>query len=146
MVEKALEFRTKPIPAEPVEFLIGTEDGTQEETFVAVPQISGYDLLQYSILLTKGGTDTNSLIDGFFRDVMEPAEHERFVKFIRNPDVFVDAKQLADIFLALFVRYSAGANEQDRPTQPPVPSSSGPGGTEDSSKDDASNSESTPPA
>lgn len=128
-IEKSLQFRTEDVPDSPISFSI------DDEHFAVYPWLTGIKFLKYSRMMNEGGLQATILVDEFFRDVMEPPEYERFTKFLDNPSARVTTKLLADIFLSLFARYSAGPQEQDRPTSPPSPSSPGLGGTEDTSKE-----------
>ena len=139
-VEPSLDFKTADVPADPFPFSI---DGEQ---FYVRPWITGAQFLRYSRMIDAGGLKVTILVDDFFHDVMEEAEYDRFTKFIEDPGRRITSNILADIFLALFARYSTGANEANRPTQPPRPSSSGREDTEAGSKESASSEESPPPA
>lgn len=138
--ESRLDMTTEDVPTEPVDF--GVEDG---ERFLAVPWITGTKFLKYSRMMKNGGLDAVLLVDDFFRDVMEPAEHERFWKYADDPANKVTNQTLGDWFLKLFSYYSS-LNSADRPTQPSRPSSSGREQTPDTSTESSSSEESTPPA
>lgn len=142
MVEDALKFLPDTVPTEPVYFQMG--EGDAAESFQAAAWLPGPKFLRYSRMMHEGGLQSTILVDDFFRDVMDSAEYERFMKYCDDLSHGVTTSRLADIFLTLFARYSAGPNEATRPTQPPAPSSSGPGGTADTSTENSSSGESTP--
>lgn len=138
--EPNLQFTTDEVPTEPVSF--GLPDGEQ---FYVAPWITGTKFLKYSRMMKEGGLEAVLLVDEFFRDVMEPAEYERFIKWADEPANKVTQSKLGDWFLQLFSYYST-LSESDRPTQPPRQSSSGRELTEDTSKESSSSPESTPDA
>lgn len=139
-IEEPLQFVTEEVPESPIGFSI---DG---DSFTVKPWLTGLKFLKYARMMQEGGLKATVLVDEFFRDVMEPTEYERFVKHIDDENRRVTTTLLADIFLALFSRYSAGPEATDRPTQPPKPSSLGRDGTEDGSKESSSSGESNPVA
>lgn len=113
--EPALTFATEDVPLDPIAFTI---DG---ETFYARAWMTGAQFLRYSKMLNQGGLITTVMVDDFFAESLDAAEHERFRKFIEDPDRRVTTKLLADIFNALFARYAAGGQEESRPTEPSKP-------------------------
>lgn len=136
--EAALSFTTADVPTEPVTFTI---DG---ETFHCKPWLTGAAFMKYSKMMSQGGLVSVLMVDEFFSEAMEKAEHEHFRKFIEDPDRRVTTNLLADIFLSVFSRYVAGPEEESRPTKPPRRSRSGRGSTKGGSKASASSQASTP--
>lgn len=112
----SLTFTTDSPPQDPITFTI---DG---ESFDCLPWLPGGQFLRFSRLMASTNPlDSAVLVEDFFAVVMEPAEHERFTKFINDPSRYVQSKLLADLFLALWVKYQVPAGETDpRPTEPPT--------------------------
>lgn len=116
-VEVELQFATTDVPNESLHFSI---DG---EMFLARPWMTGIAFLRYAKQMTKGGLESAAMIDDFFRDSLDDAEYERFIKFCEDPSRNVTTTTLASIFEVLFARYAAGPTTEPttRPTEPSQP-------------------------
>lgn len=113
----SLTFTTSSLPAEPKTITI---DG---ESFDCLPWLPGGVFLHFSRIMAKGSPiESTVLLNDFFAEVMEPAEHERFLKYIADPSRRVDSKLLGNIFTALWINYQITPDTvEPGPTEPPTP-------------------------
>lgn len=120
MTENRLSFSTDDYDdeeprTEPITFEV---DG---ETFVCAVEPPGVVLFEHYAAAATGLLSVYAdKCLRFFELVMEPDEHERFLKFIHDPARKVNTKLLGAIYNGLMIEF-----DRVRPTNPPEDSSGG---------------------